>query len=388
MVHDPCALRKVFYLFDGEEFFFASQPGLIKKYKNLSERKDSDLIEFMSSENFIKSESFWVGDETVYEDVRQVMPNYYLDLRDRVVKRYWFDNLEKISFDETTKEISRILKGSVDAVTRRGAVMQSVTAGWDSRVLLAASKRVSDKIYYFVNTMNVYQDEHMDIAVPKKMLGDKGLELNVFRDMPKLRDDFYSCIRLNVEGARKLPKTLAIQYYHDFHSEKLNINGNGSEVARCYYGNDQAEWSMITTDYVLSKAGLDQNSPYLRRQVERWLYDVRNLVEEDGVNIMDLFYWEQRMGNWGGMFMAEQDVAVEGFMPFNNRKLLVLALALDSNYRSAPNHILHKKLIEEMWPELLDYPINPETLKNKIKKIARKAIPSGMKDLIRARLQS
>ncbi|WP_100641487.1 hypothetical protein [Marinobacter salexigens] len=388
LVHDACALRKAFYLFDGDEVYCASQPGLIKHYKELVERKDADLIEFMSSESFMKSESSWVGDETIYEGVRQLMPNSYLDIRGGDVKRYWLNNLEQLSFDETVKEVSRILKGSVDAITRRGEVMQSVTAGWDSRVLLAASRYVSDKVYYFVNTMNVYNDDHMDIAVPKTMLGDMGLELNIFKNMPKLRDDFFSRIQVNVEGARNLPKTLAIQYYHDFHYGKLNVNGNGSEVARSYYGSDHVEWGEITTDYVLSKAGLDKNSLYLKGQVEKWLSDVKDLVEDGGFNIMDLFYWEQRMGNWGGMFMAEQDIAVEGFMPFNNRKLLVLALALDAKYRAAPNHTLHKNLIEEMWPELLKYPINPETLKSKIKKAAKKVIPSGAKDAIKALLQS
>lgn len=389
LVHDPCALRKAFYFFGDKNLFCASQPGLIKNFHHLDGSQDLDLVDFISSEKFLKNESFWVGDETVYHNVKQLMPNFYLDLRSKNVNRYWVNNPEKLgSLDEAVKEISTILKGSIDAASRQRLVMQSVTAGWDSRVLLAASKCVSKRILYFVNTMNVYKDNHMDIAVPKKMLGDMGLEVNIFREMPKLRDEFYEVMKMNVEGARKLPKTLAIQYYHDFHYGKLNINGNGSEIVRCYYGEKCAESSMISSSYVIKKAGLDQDSTYLHRKVEDWLADVRDLVEEQDLNVMDLFYWEQRMGNWGGMFMSEQDVAVEGFMPFNNRRLLVLALGLDDKYRVGPDHILHKKLIKEMWPELLEYPINPDTLKVKIRNLLVTGMPEGMKEVIKNILRS
>ena len=37
------------------------------------------------------------------------------------------------------------------------------------------------------------------------------------------------------------------------------------------------------------------------------------------------------MGNWGTMYQAEQDIAIEEFCPFNNRKLLMILLSVDKD---------------------------------------------------------
>jgi len=208
----------------------------------------------------------------------------------------------------------------------------------------------------------------MDIAIPSKMLDDVGVRFNVHRDMPSLREGFFKILNSNVEGARNLPKTLAIQYYYDFHQEKINLNGNGSEVTRCYYGITHLESSRVTSEHIIQSIGFKKAYPYLKREIEDWLITARDVAKEQNISIMDLFYWEQRMGNWGGMFLAEQDIAVEGFMPFNNRKLILIALGVEEKYRCGPNHVLHKKLIENMWRELLRYRINPESLREKARK--------------------
>ena len=383
VIHDPFASRKLFYWLDRNKFLCASDPSLISKYVMLNENKKFGQKEFLESKEFFEKESMWVGDETGYEGVKQLMPNFYLNLVDKSVERYWVEEVQDYSLDEAVKEISEILKGSIEAIVRRGKIMQSVTAGWDSRVLLAASRTVSDRIYYFVNSMNVYRDDHMDIAIPSKMLDDVGVRFNVHRDMPSLREGFFKILNSNVEGARNLPKTLAIQYYYDFHQEKINLNGNGSEVTRCYYGITHLESSRVTSEHIIQSIGFKKAYPYLKREIEDWLITARDVAKEQNISIMDLFYWEQRMGNWGGMFLAEQDIAVEGFMPFNNRKLILIALGVEEKYRCGPNHVLHKKLIENMWRELLRYRINPESLREKARKHVIKVLPVNAKVLIK-----
>lgn len=387
LVHDPCGIRKVYYRFNDGDFICCSQPTLIKKYQSIDLSEDSDLRELVDSKSFINSESAWVGDETVYDDVKQLMPNFFLDFRGASAKRYWISEDKILNINETIDQVAKILKGSIEAVTYRRNIMQSVTAGWDSRVLLAASKDVSAQNYYFVNTMNIYKDDHIDIAIPRKIMTGIGLKLNIFRDMPKLRDTFFEMLKLNVEGARKLPKTLAIQYYHDFHSEKMNLNGNGSEILRCHYGKADLANSLVTSDYILAKTKLDGRYPYFKKQIDKWLPDAKKVAMEYNISLLDLFYWEQRMGNWGGAFTAEQDIAVEGFMPFNNRKLLILTLSLDEKYRCGPNHLFYQMLIEKMWPQLLEYPINPESLKTKASKVVKMITPISVKEFIKKRLK-
>ncbi|MBJ3793540.1 hypothetical protein I8J38_34180, partial [Bacillus sp. OA1] len=103
--------------------------------------------------------------------------------------------------------------------------------------------------------------------------------------------------------------------------------------------------------------------------------------------ILDLFYWEQRMGNWGTMYQAEQDIAIEEFCPFNNRRLLIALLKLEKEYRQGPEHIIYKKMINSLWPETLSEPINPLNFKAQVKKQILKMMPSSLKNKIKSTIR-
>lgn len=57
--------------------------------------------------------------------------------------------------------------------------------------------------------------------------------------------------------------------------------------------------------------------------------------------------------------LAEQDIAIEEFCPFNCRLLYCLLLATPRRLRSGLDYPLYKQLIKHMWPEALALPFNP-----------------------------
>jgi hypothetical protein len=78
------------------------------------------------------------------------------------------------------------------------------------------------------------------------------------------------------------------------------------------------------------------------------------------VNTLDLFEWEQECGSWLAMTELEFDIAWRDiFTPFNNRELLMATLSTPTRWRKGPDYPLFRRLIERLWPELLQYPINP-----------------------------
>ena len=86
------------------------------------------------------------------------------------------------------------------------------------------------------------------------------------------------------------------------------------------------------------------------------------------VNILDLFYWEHRMGSWQAQSQLKWDIAQESFTPFNHRKLIEIMLSVDSKFRQEPEYIFFKKIIQNLWPVLLKEPINPDkTFKESVK---------------------
>ena len=86
----------------------------------------------------------------------------------------------------------------------------------------------------------------------------------------------------------------------------------------------------------------------------------------------DLFYWEQRMGNWGARAPYERDIALTEISPFNNYDLLLSGLSVPRNKRKSPDYAFFKDVLTETRPEMLEYPINPDPVKTLIEKIKKR----------------
>ena len=127
------------------------------------------------------------------------------------------------------------------------------------------------------------------------------------------------------------------------------------------------------------------NQRFVQREIVRWLDTVPDGVQRHPFHLLDLLYWEQRMGNWGAMFQAEGDVAIEEVCPFNNRNLLATLLNTPRQLRLKPNYPLYRDLIARMWPELLEFPFNPVPLQERVRRTARSGIRFLKRSLPRLR---
>src|SRR5207237_1204273 len=115
------------------------------------------------------------------------------------------------------------------------------------------------------------------------------------------------------------------RYYLDF-KDKLSINGNVNEIARTAI---RPVMPVKLCGDEFAKLGLMNysNLPYVSNQLDFWIKNVRDLFTDYGLNIFDMLYWEQRMSNWGALFPAEQDIALDQFSPYNNRLLITSMLS-------------------------------------------------------------
>lgn len=63
------------------------------------------------------------------------MPNSYLDIKTGKVSDFWID-IDKKSYEENIKIVSELLVDELKAISLRpGEKIQSLTAGYDSRVI-------------------------------------------------------------------------------------------------------------------------------------------------------------------------------------------------------------------------------------------------------------
>ena len=362
--HDALALREVYYCTKDNQIVCGSQPNLIAKFADpqIKPTSDPDLLDFY--ENHFKN-SKWIGDETYYEGVKHLLPNHCLDINRRKVVRYWpNESIKQLNLDEAVSKCCAFLQGIMRAIVHRHPVMMAVTAGTDSRTLLAASRGLHDKIYYFVNNQGL-SDKHPDISVPRKIFSSIGVRFHV-HDVPEEVDDEFRNIFLgNAFFATERILPTIYNVYFKNHSEKVNILGIG-EIGRTRYGKEPVNLNSYLMAY---KLGYTESCPYAIRQGEQILAELLPVGRKFNVNILTLLYWEQMMGNWGSVGNSESDIAIEEVNPYDSHKLYEIFLGVDGKYTKYNQSpcVLFKEMIRSMWPELLDQPINPPfTMRSKV----------------------
>ena len=389
---DPCGFRTVFYCKNETQTWCASQPELLRTQMELRLRTDPVFLDYTNNQLQASNEFAWVGDETIYEGCYHLLPNHYLDLENGTPIRFKLQSLLPIlDENEALDRACGILQGTIEALSYRHKLSLPLTAGWDSRVLFAASRNFKDQIYYFVYQQNDMKMTHPDIVVAQAIALETGVSFDVKNPSEDLPEWFLKLLAKNVTGARYLSKTHSIYQCFLDSSNRITLNGNGSEICRNQFDKyaRKNQSSLQIHELAACLYGQSNNTPYVEAQLEKWLADLGE-ISSSGFALLDYMYWEQRIGNWGAQFPAEQDVACEEISPFNNRELLEILIAFPKNDRIAPDFKLYKKLIQRMWPELLDFPINPHyyTRYTKIKQRLRKAVPKRAESSIRKFLRT
>ena len=377
---DPCALRQAFYTMNIKGLHCGSQPTILAENLNIRKDEDDSLLDFIQSEEFKRNENSWIGDSTPYSGIKHLLPNHYLNLLTGEANRFWIDNEKTTDVKEITKKGAQILRGSLLAANHRYNLMLGVTAGWDSRMLLAASKVIKMTLGYWVGKMNVLKDTDYDIKTPKRLAARLGFKLKIIDKLPPLKQELVTTLKKNVSLARILGKTKMIQYHLENSEGMVNINGNASEIVRNHYGVNHMK--NITPQYLASLDDYDNNI-YVINKLDEWITPAKKLCNDKRFDLVDLFYWEQRMGNWGALFQAEQDLALEAFSPFNNRELILTLVKADVKYRRAPHYFLYRHLLEELWEETLEEPINGGR-KAIIRQKILKLIPNSLKEKLKS----
>lgn len=352
--HDPCGLRQVYYCFDSHgNFWCASQPHLLAEILGFS--YDPAMIEYRNLPLFTSGrDEFWFPcDLSPYKEIKYLLPNHFLDIKNKTVKRYWprMDSFSKISLDESVDKVSHILQNTIRAATLRFDLKMGISAGCDSRKSLAAARLVKEKITFYTHTP--IKGSEADIEIPAKLLPKLGLKHHVINIIP-MDEEFKKYYELNNAWPRERHGHIAYSFLKHFGPDCVVLNSNISE----YYG----VW------YWLPKKKINgRNLAMLRmlahkniiEELDKWLLEASPACKQANMNILVLFDLELR-SRWVSQAVAEYDIAFETFNPYNNRNLFNTELSVDEKFRRGRSLLLPKKIIKNMWPDVLSEPINPE----------------------------
>lgn len=362
IVNDATATRKVYYSLNEDKIWCSSSFYLLANILRYSKTKNELLLQYYNSNSFELLHNANIGDSTCFDEIKQLLPNHFLDLSNFEIKRFWpYKKLEKIDIDEAAEKCSKMLKGFMEAIGNRYEVMLPVTAGKDSRLLVAATKDIKDKVYYYINKETTLSDSSLDIAVPKKLFDDLGLQFHVLDPYIEIDSDFKEIYYSNNELAtdKYLPH---IYNYYKYFESKINLPGNF--VASCLemYG----LFDRKLNGKILADINFMAGNKYANEYFDNWLDEIKPICNEYNIEILAMFYWEERLANWGTQVHIDKDIAQEDIVPYNSRELNRYFLSVDPKYIDRPDYVLFRKMIQRLWPELLAVPFNPSFKNNVI----------------------
>ena len=357
--NDAAGYRQIFYYSDNKRnIWCASQPSVIAEELRL--RPDPSIEEDLSKLPLIQDESarWYPGNVTLYKDIYHLTPNHYLDLKNAEVRRYWpAERLETISLEKASECSAQILQGAFESITKRYNLAMAVTAGYDTRALLAACKLFKEKIHYLTHTHSNLSENGPDIQIPRKLLERYGLKHHIVYHSDKVADDFEKIFKRNVTGAKDLHNKNAFAFYNYFETvgkEMVVAQGEAGGLGKRFYR--LPPFFKVNGKSLATVVGM-RGSRIAEQAIAQWLQSANQAVAL-GVNILDLLYWEMRLGNWSTLAISSYDIVFEGFIPFNCRTLMECLISVDEKYRLTGKNI-HLGLIKHMWPELLEFPLNP-----------------------------
>lgn len=379
LFHDPCGFRTVCYATHGGRVFAGSQPLILKLAMPVEE---GERFSFYARSDYVRTQlEHWIpSGSTLFEGVSHLVPNHYLRLSTLEQTRYWPRRpLVEQPVDRVVAHAADLLRKSMLAANSRAPMALPLTAGWDSRTILSASKDIAGELYYF--TLQ-YRDLHPganDIRIPQRLLQSLGLQHRVFdcnRPVPVWFQTLYeqnvSPVHMNDYGL------MAYAMFEEYPAERVCIKGNCSEIARCYYYKHGSHPSITNPDQIVALVKGWQTVPFAQEQVAAWYEQAHEVAAEANMDILDLFYWEHRMGSWQAFAQVEWDIVQDAFTPFNHRILLELLLSTPAELRCAPNYALYRMIVEALWPEVLRQPVNPMTARERLRKfLARHHLASS-----------
>jgi hypothetical protein len=139
-----------------------------------------------------------------------------------------------------------------------------------------------------------------------------------------------------------------------------------SEIARNYFG-DVGYRTGGDLAQTIRLGGLG----HAEAALEEWLQTGLPHFTACGYDFRDMFYWEERTGNWAAKGKTEGALRGNVFSPFSSHILLETLLSTNRADRDKHFNTLYDTILKILSPNALDVPINPNPRIRVIKALKR-----------------
>jgi hypothetical protein len=370
-ITDGFGLRQVVYtvgLKNGN--WYASDAKLIADLLHLE--PDALAQQFL---NLIKldmgmREYYFPADVTLYSEIKHLPPNHYLDLSNQSCHRFFpCDPRPEQSTEVAADRAATMLKNVVEGAQRRFPLSLGLTAGMDSRLVLAATKAISQDVFYYTVAHPIRMkdpkspESDPDVNIAKKLCERLGLRHHlIWSEISIEGTDFERLLQRQTSLPHLFFGEWAYALLGTYPEQRVALTGSCSEAARLKWYR-KASLPTISADKISDLYGwqLSRNE-FVLQSIEKWLQTAKPSCEKSGFEILDLFYWEFKMGRWLSQNLTELDLVQEVMCPFNCRELITTMMSTPWNDRSFYTHFrLQRIMLSKLWQECLSLPWKTDT---------------------------
>lgn len=359
--NDACGLKTLYYTNYEKDIYAASQPLLFELVIPI--KKGFDYQQYINSTYVWGNIEHWIpAGSSLYEEVYHLTPNHYFDSSSYKQIRYYPNKpIKKKEPEEAVREFSSLLRKTMTAANYRFKLALPISAGLDSRTILSACKEITEDIYFYTLRYRKLTKRSNDIKIPVKLSQVLGFHHRVIDCRKPMNRDFERLYKSNVDNPHLNDwGIIANGIYDSYPMERIAVKGNCAEIGRCFYY-PTGEHNKISSYKYFTRLEYDwENITFIENRISEWFDGIKDNKLNFGYDLLDLFYWEHRMGSWQAQSQLEWDIVQDAFTPYNNREILDIILSVEPKYRCEPDFLFFKKSIKILWEEVLKVPINPK----------------------------
>lgn len=331
-------------VYDPERRIAAATTGLLLSDEEYTTRFTSELYRAFD----VDRDGWFTGGMTAHRGIRRLLCNHYLDLHTGQPSRHWpvAEIEETNSPSEAIDKINSIVQQTTAALLRSGPVSVALTAGNETRALLANYKNVLSDLTFVTLDSPGYK---LDLVRARELARKFGLkhELLKYRRATKTQVEnwkyrsSHGITGNNMTGHPSIAP-LAGNYF---------IGGLGGEVGRGFLWLNADDETQLDAQGIADRLKLPRH-PLILKEIEEWM---AALPPYNTLFKLDLAYIELRMSCWAfAQSYASPDVIK--IYPLISRGSYEAMLSLPADVRR--NNGMIKLCIEQSWPDTLVFPIN------------------------------
>lgn len=295
---------------------------------------------------------------TPRHQVKRLLPNHYLDLANWEAKRFWPQGeLAEGDAETAVGAIVDILKRQLGAIFAQDSVQLSLTAGGDSRVLLACARKYAQEMELY--TVEIPGDVacRVDVRISGSIARRLGLKHRILRHQDASVSDFEEWLYKTGCEVSEERAWQTIRTIKQLRPDRVAVAGAGGELARDFWWRkEDSPSSLMTLERLAQRCGAPL-IPEVRTALQAWLDSLPPI--SSFFTILHLFYIEQRLGCWAGVTPYGEAQSTFDVFPYSHRRIIELMLSLPVNYKRERR--FWKDVVEREWPDLLLFPVNPRS---------------------------